>query len=131
MGSFGADAANITASQVFYDSASGVPSANATYSLGNATNQFNEIHAKDFIVSNAIVISGNDITSGSSSSPINHGFFNDLTVAGNINFPSSTDVGSPGDRINNTYVNNLFANTFVLGNPNIPSSAGNNGDQFT
>jgi hypothetical protein len=130
LGSFGADAANITASQVFYDSASGVPSANATYSLGNATNQFNEIHAKDFIVSNAIVISGNDITSGSSSSPINHGFFNDLTVAGNINFPSSTDVGSPGDRINNTYVNNLFANTFVLGNQTFPTSAGNNGDQI-
>ena len=130
LGSFGADGANITASQVFYDSASGVPSANATYSLGNATNQFNEIHAKDFIVSNAIVISGNDITSGSSSSPINHGFFNDITVSGNMNFPSSTDVGTTGNRINNAYINNLFSNTFVLGNQTFPTSAGNNGDQI-
>ena len=130
LGSYGADGANITASQVFYNDAHSIPSANATYDIGNASNQIRELNVKDIVVSDTVTVSGNSVEMGTSSDAVNKIYVNDIVVSGDLTFPGDSDIGTNSNPITNAHFENLFANTFVLGNQTFPTSAGNNGDQI-
>lgn len=124
-GSYGADSANISASQVFFDSAHSVPSANATYNIGEIAARLDKIYAQDFLVGNALLALGNDVTIGTSDDPFNNIFVNDITVQGNIIMPNGGDIGEPTAPIDNGYFTNLFVtNELQVG------TAGNNGYAF-
>ena len=124
-GSYGADSANITASQVFFDSSDSIPTANATYDVGAIAARMDKIYAQDFLVGNALLALGNDATIGTNNDPFNTIFVEDITVKGNIIMPEGGDIGEESNPINNGYFVNLFVtNELQVG------TAGNNGYAF-
>ena len=124
-GSYGADSANITASQVFFDSAHSVPSANATYNVGELAARLDKIYAQDFLVGNALLALGDNVTVGTTTDPVNTIFVNDIEVQGDIVTPNGGDLGEPASPIDNGYFTNLFVtNELQVG------TAGNNGYAF-
>lgn len=124
-GSYGADSANITASQVFFDSNDSIPSANATYDIGSIAARLDKIHAQDFLVGNAILALGNNVTIGTTDNAFNTIFVDDITIKGNIIMPDGGDIGEPTSPIDNGYFTNLFVtNELQVG------TAGNNGYAF-
>lgn len=124
-GSYGADSANITASQVFFDSAHSMPSANSTYNIGGSTQRLDKIFAQDFLVGNALLALDSTVTVGTTSDPVNTIFVNDLEVQGDIITPNGGDLGEPGSPIDNGYFTNLFVtNELQVG------TQGNNGYAF-
>ena len=64
---------------------------------------------------------------GTSSDAVNKIYVNDIVVSGDLTFMIQ-DIGTTAIAITNAHFENLFANTFVLGNQTFPTSAGNNGD---
>ena len=107
LGSYGADGANISASQIFYDSDNSIPSANATYDLGNADLQFAEVYAQDIIVGNSITTGGaNSVDIGEYVNPIDNIYVTDITIRGNIDTDGG-DFGSPSNPVGNAYFENI------------------------
>ena len=124
-GSYGADGANITTSQVFFDSAHSVPSANATYNIGEVAARLDKIYAEDFLVGNALLALGDNVTLGTTTDPVNTLFVNNLEVQGDIVTPNGGDLGEPASPIDNGYFTNLFVtNELQVG------TAGSNGYAF-
>lgn len=124
-GSYGADSANITASQVFFDSSDSIPTANATYDVGALAARMDKIYAQDFLVGNALLALGDDVTIGTSDDPFTTIFVEDITVKGNIIMPDGGDIGEESNPIDNGYFVNLFvSNELQVG------TAGNNGYAF-
>jgi hypothetical protein len=107
VGSYGNDGANISASQVFYNSQHNLPSANATYDLGDAASQFAEVYAQDIIVGNSITTGGSDVVDiGEYANPIENIYVNDITIRGNIDTDGG-DFGSPTNPVGNAYFENV------------------------
>ena len=124
-GSYGADSANITASQVFFDSAHSVPTANATYNIGELAARLDKIYAQDFLVGNALLTLGDNVTVGTANDPVNTIFVTDIEVQGDIVTPNGGDLGEPTSPIDNGYFTNLFVtNELQVG------TAGSNGYAF-
>ena len=107
VGSYGSDGANISASQVFYDSQHSLPSANATYDLGDAASQFAEVYAQDIIVGNSITTGGaNSVDIGEYANTIDNIYVTDITIRGNIDTDGG-DFGSPSNPVGNAYFENV------------------------
>ena len=136
LGSYGSDGANISASQVFYNSQHSLPSANATYDLGDAASQFDEVFAQDFIVGNSITTGGaDDVNIGEDANPISIIYVDDITIKGNISTDGG-DFGSEANPIGNAYFSNVnVANVLTVGTHGgdgyaFPTSDGSSGHQL-
>ena len=132
LGSYGADAANITASQVFYNSADSIPSADDTYDLGSGTENFAEIHGTSFVVGNGTtgsisIRAGSSADIGANAAPFTNGYFTNLTVHDTLTLGDDFDLGSLSDRIGNIFVDNLNANSVTIDGYTMPTSAGTAG----
>ena len=129
-GSYGSDSANISASQVFFDSAHSVPSANATYNIGSQSAQFNQIHAQEFIAGSSITVSADDVNLGTTSAPVNEIFVTSIEVQGDISLPNGGDIGEESSPITNGYFDNLYTDYLNINGQVFPTSSGTNGQQL-
>lgn len=136
VGSYGNDAGNISASQVFYNAQHNLPLANAQYDLGDNALQFDEVFSQNFIVGNSITTGGaNNVTIGEDANVINHIYVNDITIKGDISTDGG-DFGSEAEPIGNAYFGNVnVANVITTGTHGgdgyaFPTSDGSRGHQL-
>jgi|11_taG_2_1085331.scaffolds.fasta_scaffold00023_25 hypothetical protein len=136
VGSYGNDAGNISAGQVFYNAQHNLPLANATYDLGDTSLQFAEVFSQDFIVGNSITTGGADnVTIGEDANVIDHIYVNDITIKGDISTDGG-DFGSEAEPIGNAYFGNVnVANVITTGTHGgdgyaFPTSDGARGQQL-
>lgn len=116
LGSYGADGANISASQVFYNAQHNLPLANASYDLGDSALQFDEVFTQNVIVGNSITTGGADsVTIGELNNVISHIYVNDITIKGDISTEGG-DFGSESEPIGNAFFGNVnVANVITTG----------------
>ena len=136
VGSYGNDAGNISAGQVFYNAQHNLPLANATYDLGDTSLQFAEVFSQEFIVGNFITTGGADnVTIGEDANVIDHIYVNDITIKGDISTDGG-DFGSEAEPIGNAYFGNVnVANVITTGTHGgdgyaFPTSDGSRGQQL-
>jgi hypothetical protein len=136
VGSYGNDAGNISAGQVFYNAQHNLPLANASYDLGDTSLQFAEVFSQDFIVGNSITTGGADnVTIGEDANVIDHIYVNDITIKGDISTDGG-DFGSEAEPIGNAYFGNVnVANVITTGTHGgdgyaFPTSDGSRGQQL-
>ena len=136
VGSYGNDAGNISAGQVFYNAQHNLPLANASYDLGDTSLQFDEVFAQNFIVGNSITTGGaNNVNIGEDANVIDHIYVNDITIKGDISTDGG-DFGSEAEPIGNAYFGNVnVANVITTGTHGgdgyaFPTSDGTRGQQL-
>lgn len=108
-----------------------MPQGNNTLSLGNTTNQWDNMYVQDGFVSNDLAVTNNLTVDGvttlngnmvlGSNSSDTVAFNGVLTTAIVPNSNNVHDLGSPTRMMGNTYVTNLFASDNVTGNYTAPS----------
>ena len=85
LGSYGADAGNIMAANVFHHGADSLPVANLTYDLGDSDHVFAELWVDDIYLSNALLANGNgNISIGTDLNPIENIYVTNIEVDGNL-----------------------------------------------
>lgn len=134
-GSFGSDGANISASNVYHKDANLISNLHDAYTVGAANTVFSAGYFRDLFIGNgttgSILPNGNSIVNiGTVGSPINSIYVTDITVEGDITFPSGGDLGTPSDPITNIYVEELTANVVNIDGYTMPTTAGSEGDQI-
>jgi len=134
-GEFGADDANITASNVYHKNAHIISNQHDTYDLGNATTTFNSGYVTDLYIGNGT--SGNiqnngssTVVIGSSASPISAAHITDVVVYGDLETQGGGNIGGEDNRIENIYANVVNANVVNIDGYTLPSSAGNDDDML-
>ena len=132
LGSYGLDQANISASQVFYDSADSVPATSNTYDLGSSSSNFADIHGTNFFVGDGTtgsiqIKAGSTVDAGSVAEPFNAGYFDNLTINTSLNLGGTFEIGSPSERVDNIYADNINTTTLTVDGYQLPTSAGTTG----
>lgn len=132
LGSYGSDQANISASQVFYDSADSVPATSNTYDLGSSSSNFAEIHGTNFVVGNGTtgsiqIKAGSSVDAGSVGEPFNAGYFDNLTINTSLNLGGTFEIGSTSERVDNIFADNINTTTLTVDGYQLPTSAGTTG----
>ena len=113
-----ANSITIDAANVAHTLADYIPQNNTAISLGNITNQFDELYVSNVYFSGNIQGSDNTVTIGSNTSPITQIFVDEITVQGNINIDGdNVSIGEPDNPVSNVYAVDVYAsNTVVIGN---------------
>ena len=132
LGSYGSDQANISASQVFYDSANSVPATSNTYDLGSSSSNFADIHGTNFFVGDGTtgsiqIKAGSTVDAGSVAEPFNAGYFDNLTINTSLNLGGTFEIGSTSERVDNIYADNINTTTLTVDGYQLPTSAGTTG----
>ena len=132
LGSYGSDAANISASQVFYDSADSVPATDDTHDLGSSASNFAEIHGTSFLVGNGTtgsiaIKTGSSVDLGTTANPLNAGFFNNLTINSSLTLGGTFEIGSNAERVDNIFSDNINTTALTVDGYQLPTSAGTTG----
>lgn len=132
LGSYGSDQANISASQVFYNSANSVPSTSNTYNLGSGSSNFAEIHGTNFFIGDGTtgsiqIKAGSSVDAGSVAEPFNAGYFDNLTINSSLNLGGTFEIGSSSERVDNIYADNINTTTLTVDGYQLPTSAGTTG----
>ena len=125
----------IPASDVFHAGADSIPAG--AYDLGSNANVFAQGYIQDLSIglqggTGSIVPNGNaTVFIGIELNPIDFLYVDEITVTGNINMPNGGDLGDPGTPIENIYANNVTVyETLTVDGYQLPTAAGNNGDQI-
>lgn len=132
LGSYGSDQANISASQVFYDSADSVPATSNTHDLGSSSSNFAEIHGTNFFVGDGTtgsiqIKAGSSVDAGSVAEPFNAGYFDNLTINTSLNLGGTFEIGSTSERVDNIFADNINTTTLTVDGYQLPTSAGTTG----
>lgn len=132
LGSYGSDQANISASQVFYDSADSVPATSNTHDLGSSSSNFAEIHGTNFFVGDGTtgsiqIKAGSSVDAGSVAEPFNAGYFDNLTINSSLNLGGTFEIGSTSERVDNIFADNINTTTLTVDGYQLPTSAGTTG----
>ena len=126
-GSYGADGANITASEVYFSGANVIPISNTTYNIGEPSNVFGAVYAHNIRLgdgtTSTIERNGNSVISlGSGGAPIDDTFLANLTITGEIFLPADFEMGNATNYIGNIYVDTLTANLVSIANYTMPTT---------
>ena len=132
-GEFGADGANITASNVYHKNAHLISNQHDTYDLGNATTTFNDGYVTNLFLGNGttggIQNNGSSVVDiGTGSSPLNNAHITNVIVYGDLETQGGGNIGGADNRIENLYANNINANVVTIDGYKLPTSAGNDDD---
>lgn len=134
-GEFGADGANITASNVYHKNAHLISNQHDTYDLGNATTTFNDGYITNLFLGNGtsggIQNNGSSVVDiGTALSPLNNAYITNVVVYGDLETRGGGNIGNADNRIENLYANTINANTVIIDGYTLPTSAGNDDDML-